>query len=287
MNVIELKEVSKSYDDFELKDISFNLPQGCILGLIGENGSGKSTTIKLILDMAIKDSGEIKLWDKDNSEKSHLFMEDIGVVFDELYMPENLHALDVNKIMKNVNKNWDSNVYSGYLEKFKLPKKKVISKLSKGMKMKLGIAIALSHNPKLLILDEATAGLDPVVRDDVIDIIMEFTKDEEHSVLMSSHIVSDLEKACDYIAFLHEGQLIMYEEKDVLKDKYRIVKGTEAQIDELSKEEGVNVIGKKVGSFGACALVDKKSIPTSLHSENITIEDLFIYTVRDREASSE
>ncbi|MBE5935547.1 MAG: ABC transporter ATP-binding protein [Lachnospiraceae bacterium] len=274
---IELEGVSKSYDDFQLKNINIKVPKGSIMGLIGENGSGKSTTIKLILNMVKCDEGKIKVFGKDCSDNPHLLMEDIGIVFDELYMSETINPLAINKIMKNVYKNWDSNVFCEYLKRFNIPKKKKIRDLSKGTRMKLGIAIALSHKAKLLIFDEATAGLDPVVRDDIIDICMDFTKDEEHSILMSSHIVSDLEKACDYIAFLHNGELIMCDEKDAIKDKYRIAKGSKEEIEHIDKSA---IKGKKENAYGVYAMVETDSVPSTVHTENITIEDLFIYTIR-------
>ena len=277
MNILELKNVSKKYKDFELKDISFNLPSGCILGLIGENGAGKSTTIKLILDMINKDAGSIKIFDKDHHSPDNLHMEDIGVVFDEVCLPTHMNAMQINNFMKHIYKRWNETKYKAYLERLKVPADKKLSKLSRGNKMKISIIVALSHNPKLLILDEATSGLDPVVRDDIIDIFMEFNHDEKHSILMSSHIVSDLEKACDYVAFLNKGQLIMYDEKDKLKDKYRIVKCSK---EELEKINNNFIVGKKIHEYGAEAMVEVGHIPEGMISELISIEDLFIYTVK-------
>ena len=278
MNVIELNNVSKKYKGFELKDINFSLPSGCIMGLIGENGDGKSTIIQLILDMISGDGGEIKIFNKDNHEASNLFMEDIGVVFDELSLPNDMTALQINTIMKNVYRNWNEDKYKEYLERFDVDTHKKLKRLSRGNKMKVSIAVALSHNPKLLILDEATGGLDPVARDDIIDIFMEFTRNENHSILMSSHIVSDLEKACDYVAFLHKGILIMCDEKDNLKDKYRIIKCSK---DELGTIPENAIIGKKVSNYGVSAMVEASSVPEGMITENITLEDLFIYYVRE------
>ena len=221
-NVFEIKNLCKKYKDFELKDINLTLPSGCIMGLIGENGAGKSTVMKLILDMIKKDSGSIKIFDKENATSSRVTMEDIGVVFDDVCLPINFSAYELSAVMKNVYKNWDEEKYMAYIERFGVSKYKELKKLSRGNKMKISIAVALSHNPKLLILDEPTSGLDPVVRDEIIDIFMEFTKDENHSILISSHIVSDLEKACDYIAFLHKGKLIMCDEKDTIKEKLSV-----------------------------------------------------------------
>ena len=205
-------------------------------------------------------------------------MEDIGVVFDELSLPNDMTALQINSIMKNVYRNWDEDKYKEYLERFDVDTHKKLKRLSRGNKMKVSIAVALSHNPKLLILDEATGGLDPVARDDIIDIFMEFTRNENHSILMSSHIVSDLEKACDYVAFLHKGRLIMCDEKDNLKDKYRIIKCSK---DELGTIPENAIIGKKVSNYGVSAMVEASNVPEGMITENITLEDLFIYYVRE------
>ena len=278
MNVIELNNVLKKYKGFELNDINFSLPSGCIMGLIGENGAGKTTIIQLILDMIDRDGGEIKIFDKDIHDISNTIMEDIGVVFDELSLPNDMTALQINSIMKNVYRNWDEDKYKEYLERFDVDTHKKLKRLSRGNKMKVSIAVALSHNPKLLILDEATGGLDPVARDDIIDIFMEFTRNENHSILMSSHIVSDLEKACDYVAFLHKGRLIMCDEKDNLKDKYRIIKCSK---DELGTIPENAIIGKKVSNYGVSAMVEASNVPEGMITENITLEDLFIYFVRE------
>lgn len=195
MNALEIRDLCKSYPGFSLQNLNLTLPQGCIMGLIGENGAGKSTTIKLILEMVRRDSGSIRIFGKDNTENISLIKEDIGVVLDEVGFPECLTVKQIGNIMKNTYRNWDSVAYKKYVRELALPENKEFKEFSRGMKMKLGIAVALSHHPKLLILDEATSGLDPVVRDEVLDIFSEFTRDESHSILMSSHIVSDLEKS--------------------------------------------------------------------------------------------
>ncbi len=276
-NAIEIKGLTKAYDKFTLDDLCLTLPSGCIMGLIGENGAGKSTTFKLILDMISRDGGEIRLLGKDNRENLSLLKEDIGIVPDEIGLPATLNAKQVGRIMENSFSNWDSEAYNGYLTKLGVPNDKAFRKLSRGMKMKLGIAIALSHHPKLLLLDEATNGLDPVVRDEVLDMFFEFTRDENHSILISSHIVSDLEKLCDYIAFLHNGRLILCEEKDVLKDEYRLVKGSAEEINRLPE---ASVIGKKIMPYGAEAIVKRESVPEGAVAEPIDIEQLFIFMVR-------
>ena len=193
MNALELKKVSKSFSGFYLDNISFTLPSGCIMGLIGENGAGKSTTIKLILDMLHKDSGTITILGKDNGKDIALTIEDGGVVLDEVGMPECLTAKQIGNVMKHTFRNWNEDEYVRLLQKLSLPDNKPFKDFSRGMKMKLGIAVALSHGAKLLLLDEPTSGLDPVVRDEVVDMFYDFTRDENHSILISSHIVSDLE----------------------------------------------------------------------------------------------
>ncbi len=200
MNAIELKSLCKTYPGFSLEGLDLTLPQGCILGLVGENGAGKSTAIRLMLDIIRADSGSIRLLGKNHRQVSK---EDIGVVLDEVGIPGCLTPTQVGKVMKNSFQSWDEAAYKAYLSRFQLPESKKFRDFSRGMKMKLGIAVALSHNPKLLILDEATSGLDPVIRDEILDIFLDFARDPEHSILISSHIVSDLEKLCDYIAFIH------------------------------------------------------------------------------------
>ncbi len=278
MNAIEIRNLTKEYKDFKLDNLSLCLPQGTIMGLIGENGAGKSTTIKLILDMIKRDSGEIMLLGKENTKSIRLLKEDIGVVLDEVGISECLTATAVGKIMKATFKNWDMAVYNEYLDRFSLPKTKKFKEFSKGMQMKLGLAIALSHNAKLLILDEATSGLDPIVRDEILDIFCEFTRDETHSVLISSHIVSDLEKICDYIAFLHGGRLMLCEEKDKLKECYALIQITSeqfAQIDELS------VVGKKKTPYGVQAIIKKEDIPNGMEGLPVDIEQLFIFMTKE------
>lgn len=278
MNALEIRNLTKKYPGFKLDDISFTLPGGCILGLIGENGAGKSTTIKLILNMLRKDSGTVTILGRDSAEKSRLTKEDVGVVLDEVGIPQCLNADQVEKVMKNTFKNWNGEDYSNYLKKFDIPPKKDFKDYSRGMKMKLGIAIAMSHNAKLLLMDEATSGLDPVVRDEVLDILIEFTRSENHSVLISSHIVSDLEKLCDYIAFLHKGKLLLFEEKDELLGRYGILHCTEKQLSEL--DSGA-VINKKVSQYGAEALVIRDNIPGSMSVSPVSIEELFLYMIKE------
>lgn len=277
MNAIEIKNLCKTYRDFKLDNLNLILPSGCIMGLIGENGAGKSTTIKLMLDMVKRDSGSITLLGQSNSQNIRLLKEDIGVVLDEVGLSGCLTAAQVGKIMKCAFRNWQADVYGDYLKRLELPDNKPFKDFSRGMKMKLGIAIALSHNAKLLILDEPTGGLDPVVRDEVIDILSDFTRDENHSILISSHIVSDLEKLCDYIAFLHKGRLLLFEEKDVLTGQYGIIHGSAEDIAAISPS---SVIGKKETPYGTEAIVKRSEIPGSYEINPVNIEELFVFMVK-------
>ncbi len=278
MNAIEIHGLCKAYPGFQLENLELTLPQGCILGLVGENGAGKSTTIKLMLDMIQKDKGSIFLLGQDNQKNFSLTKEDIGVVLDEVGIPGCLHPLQVGKIMGSMFRNWDESLYRSYLQRFSLPEKKKFSDFSRGMKMKLGIAVALSHGAKLLILDEATSGLDPVVRDEILDIFNEFTRDETHSILLSSHIVSDLEKICDYVAFLHKGKLLLYEEVDALRQQYGLLHCTADQLQALPED---SIVGKKLSPYGAQVLVKRQGLPEGLSLSPVDIEQLFIFMTKE------
>ena len=278
MNAIEIQNLTKKYPGFTLGPLDLVLPSGCILGLVGENGAGKSTTIKLILDMIRRDSGTIFILGRDNQVDLHLTKEEIGIVLDDVGIPDCLDTAKVGKVMSCIYRNWDQKAYEGYLEKLSIPSGKQFKDFSRGNKMKLGIAIALSHGAKLLILDEATSGLDPVVRDEVVTLFHEFTRDPRHSVLISSHIVSDLEKLCDYIAFLHKGKLLLYEEKDVLMGEYAIVHGTAQQ---LSAIDPAAVIGSKINAYGGEMLVRRNAVPAELAASPITIEELFLFMIKE------
>ena len=275
MNALEIQNLSKRFSGFRLDQLNLTLPAGCILGLIGENGAGKSTTIKLILDILHKDSGTITVMGKDHTQ---LNKEDIGVVFDELGIPAPLNTRQIGKVMAGIFKNWDAAVYENYLKTLSIPEKKPVKDFSRGMRMKLGIAIALSHHAKLLLLDEATSGLDPVARDQVVGLLEDFTREEDHAVLMSSHIVSDLEKLCDYIAFLHQGKLMLFEEKDELLYKYGILRCTREQLDAV--DPGA-VLHRKDTPYGSEAMVIRSAVPGEMQIIPISIEELFVYMVKE------
>ena len=278
MNALEIKNLCKSFSGFSLDNISLTLPSGCIMGLVGENGAGKTTTIKLILDIIHKDSGVITVLGKDNGENTALTKEDVGVVMDEAGIPECLTTAQVGKVMKHTFRNWDEAEYARLVKKLSLPENKPFKDFSRGMKMKLGIAVAMSHGAKLLLLDEPTSGLDPVVRDEVVEMFSDFTRDEEHSILISSHIVSDLEKLCDFVAFLHKGKLLLCEEKDVLLSEYGIVQCTADQLPEFPSDA---VKYKKETPYGVEIMMRREDIPEGFKIIPISIEELFVFMVKE------
>lgn len=279
-NAIKIKGLCKSYGSFKIDDLSLTLPQGCIMGLIGENGAGKSTLIRLIMGASNKDCGEIEVL---GQEYMGLSLDDprkdIGVVIDPAFMPMLAKAKDINKLMAGYYKSWNSEQFYSYLERFNVDKDKAFFNLSAGTKMKMVIATALSHDAKLLVLDEPTSGLDPMVRDELLDILNNFTLEEDHSVLISSHIISDLEKICDYVAYLHSGKLMFCDEKDKLLEKYRKVKCTEQQLESLAKS---SCIGIKKGQFGCEVLMKKSDIPLGFAREHTTLEEIILYMARSQ-----
>lgn len=278
MNAIEMKHVTKKYPSFTLQDINLSLPSGCILGLVGENGSGKTTTIELLMNSVPRDAGEIHVLGQNNRDKGfQQIKEDIGVVLDEAYFPAVLHAKDVNHIMKHTYKNWQEEIFFDFLKRFQLSDKKQFQEYSRGMKMKLAIAVALSHQPKLLVLDEATSGLDPIIRDEILEIFNDFTRQEDHSVLLSSHIISDLEKISDYIAFLHEGRLLFCEEKDRLLEEYGIVHATSANRADIPMEA---VVGEKQGKYATELLIKRSAISSAFEVERAGIEDIVLFLAK-------
>ncbi len=276
MNALEIKHVSKHYEGFSLEDLSLTLPEGCVLGLVGENGAGKTTTIKIILDALRADGGTVTVLGQDSRDNVAIKQE-LGVVMDTVGLPPCMTALQVEKVMAPIYRNWDSKTYRGYLKTFDLPETKKFGDYSKGMQMKLGLAIALSHKAKLLLLDEATSGLDPVVRDQVVDILLDFAR-EGGSVLISSHIVSDLEKLCDYVAFLHRGRLMLCEEKDYLMGEYGLIHCTRVDLEKLPEEA---VLHKKESPYGAEALVKRSALPKGMEVSPVTMEELFIYMSKE------
>ena len=273
MNAIELKDLEKHYQDFDLR-ISLTLPQGCILGLVGENGAGKSTTIRMLLGMTRPDGGSVQVLGREQANK-----EEIGVVLDEPAFPECLTAKQVGKGMSLSYRQWDQARYEELCRRMALPEMKTFGDYSRGMRMKLGIAVAMSHDAKLLLLDEPTSGLDPVVRDEVVEMFSDFTRDEEHSILISSHIVSDLEKLCDYIAFLHKGKVMLCEEKDLLLSKYGLVHCTSGELAEIP-EEAVKHVSEN--PYGVEAMVLREAVPAGMAISPISIEELFLFMIKGK-----
>ena len=279
MNAIELSHINKSFGDFAIRNLDLTVPSGTICGLVGENGAGKSTTIRLLMGALRPDSGTASVLGTDvSSPEFREVKEDVGVVLDEAYFPESLNAVQVGKIMAATYCRWDQKLYDGYLKRFDLPVSKPFKDFSRGMRMKLAIAVALSHSPKLLVLDEATAGLDPIVRDEVLDIFNEFTREEDHSILISSHILSDLEKLCDYIAFIHKGALLFCEEKDRLLEEYGIFEDSKENLDCLRPEA---IVAREETRYGGVrALVKRDRAPAGLRMEKPSIEDIVLFLVK-------
>lgn len=279
MNAIELSHINKRFGSFAIRDLSLAVPQGTICGLVGENGAGKSTTIRLLMGALRPDSGAASVLGTDVSAPAfRAVKEDIGVVMDEAYFPEVLSARQVGRVMAKTYRRWNDQTYQDFLRRFDLPEKKQFKDYSRGMRMKLAIAVALSHDPKLLVLDEATAGLDPIVRDEVLELFNDFTRSEDHSILISSHILSDLEKLCDYIAFLHQGQLLFCAEKDALLEEYALFTGTADQAESLDPEA---VVGRENSAYGAVkCLVKRDRVPATLTLERPTVEDVILFMVK-------
>ena len=273
---IEIKDLVKQFDNFKLGPINLTIPKGTIVGYIGQNGAGKSTTIKLLLGLLNKDSGEIKILDEINPSSIGL-KDKLGIVFDDLLVPEEMTLIDVEKFCSRVYSKWNKNSFYKFKEKFNLPEKKNIKNYSRGMKMKLSMAVALSHNAELLILDEATSGLDPIVREEILDLLLDFMQDENHTILISSHILSDLEKVADYIAFINDGKILFMETKDELKENYGICTLSNEEVASIDEEA---IVGRRIHSFGQELLVKKNLIPNGIIFQKPSIEDIMIYFVK-------
>ena len=254
-NVIEVKRLVKKYKNFVLGPIDVSIPSGCIIGLIGENGAGKTTFIKALLNIIKVDVGNIKIFGKDYLKEEDKIKEDIGVVLDNMFFSSNLKVKEINSIMKGVYKTWDEDLFFNYIDGFSLPTNKKIKTLSEGMKKKLEIATALSHHPKLLILDEPTSKLDPVVRSEILDIFMEFVSDENHSIIFSTHITSDLEYIADKIIFINNGEVIMDKYRDEILDSYGILK---CDLDEFANIDKEDIISYKKNRYGYNILIENK-----------------------------
>ena len=279
-DILKIKGLKKSLNDFYLGPLDLNIKRGSIVGYIGENGAGKSTTIKLILGDMKKDSGEIYIFGKKIEDLTDDEKKKIAFVFEDFFFPQELNIKEVEKFRSMYYGNfWEKETFDRLLKRFNLPEKKKISTFSRGMKMKLSLILALSHKPELLILDEATSGLDPVARDDILDILLEFIQDENKSIMISSHILSDLEKIADEIAFLHRGKLIFVENKDKLKEDYGLVSLSKEEFESLDKN---SIIAVRDHKFGKECLVKKELIPQNLEVENVSIEEIMVYMIKEK-----
>ncbi len=279
-NAIEIKDLTKKYDGFTLDKVSFNVPKGSIMGFIGQNGAGKTTTINAILNIVKKDEGEIKLLGLDHEKDEYDAKKQIAAVFDELPFDDRLNAITIDKVFREVFEEWSSETFFNYLDRFSLPRKKKFGKFSKGMKMKLQIASALSHNAKLLIMDEATTGLDPVVRNEILDIFLEYLQNEDHSILMSSHITSDLDKVADSVTFIDKGKVLISGYKDDILYSHGILKCTKDDYKDIAPED---IVSARLNDFGAEIMVSDKAECSRKYSGAVidpaTLEDIMLFYV--------
>ena len=278
-DIIKLKNVEKEFSGFKLGPLDLNIKKGTVTGLIGENGAGKSTTLKLLLNALKKDRGTIEVFGKDINDLSEEEKYKIGFVYDDLYLPDTMDIGEIETFHEKLYRDfWQEDIFYGLVDRFNLPEKQAIKSFSRGMKMKLSFALALSHNADLLILDEATSGLDPVARDDFLDILLDFIQDENHTVLISSHILSDLEKIADYIAFIHKGDLLFNEEKDRLMEIYGLVSLNDDEYESLDKDA---IVAVRKHKFGRECLVVRDKMPDGIELEKPSIEDIMVYMIKE------
>ena len=280
-NILEIRDLCKEYPDFRLNHINLALPKGSVMGLVGANGAGKSTTIKLILNLIRRSAGEIRLFGMDNIADESAVKQRIGVVFDECFFHDNLRPMQVSRVMSGIYRGWDEGYYRELLGRFSLPEKKTVRDFSRGMKMKLSIAAAMAHHPDLLILDEPTSGLDPIVRGEILDLFLDFIQDENKGILLSSHITSDLEKIADYITFIDKGEVLLSGEKDALVEGYGMIKGPVAAVERLAEED---VLGLEITRHGFAGLVADREAAAAKYPDfildNASLEDIIVCLVR-------
>ncbi len=280
-NILEIRGLCKSYGDFALKDVTFSLPKGYIMGFVGQNGSGKTTTIRSILNMAKTDSGKISVFGLDSVTDTIQIKERLGVVFDSLYLAENLNAKMIEKQLKPFYKGWDSEEYYRRLKDFELPADKKVGEFSKGMKMKFMVAVALSHKAELIILDEPTSGLDPVARDELLDILAEYIEDENCGVLFSTHITADVERIADFVTILHNGRIWFTGEKDELAEKYAVIKGAAEDIPAGLKEKMIGFHDYRNGFEALIQTDDLAGLPAALEYEKASIDEILVYIAKE------
>lgn len=282
-NILTLENVNKKYEksNFSIRNISFSLPEGSILGFIGENGSGKSTTMNCILNVLRKDSGKIEIFGKEMSDEDTDIRENIGVVYDSNNFPEHLTAEQLADIFEKIYSKWDNACFEEYMQRFSLPKSQKIKTYSRGMSMKLAIAVALSHESKLLILDEVTSGLDPIMRDEILDVLLEFVKQENHSILLSSHITSDLEKIADYIVFIHDGEIILNKTKDELIYEYGVIRCSENDFVSIATDDILSYMKK---DYQIDVLVSDRKLMKKKYKnlivDNVSLDEMMLLMVR-------
>ncbi len=276
-NALEIKGLCKAYQDFALRDVSFTLPRGGVMGFIGENGAGKSTTIKSILNLIHRDAGEINIFGLDNRAEERKIKERLGIVMEDATYLNILNARQVNTLMEKTYPKWNTEQFFDYIKRFHIGEDKRIGDYSKGMRMKINIAAALSHEAELLIMDEPTSGLDPMVRDEVLDVFYDFMQDERHAILMSSHITSDLDKIADYITFIHQGKILFSESREALMCSCGLLRCTTEQLSTL---DPAAVRAKRIGSFGCEALVYRDRIPEGWQVEQANIEQIMLLMTR-------
>lgn len=279
-DILSLRQVEKQFDNFHLGPLDLDIKRGSVLGLIGENGAGKSTSIRLILSNIEEKEGEIYIFGKKKKDLTEDERKKIAFVFDDLYLPQDMNLRQVEKFHSLFfGSLWESNMFWNLVEKFELPRDKYLKLFSRGMQMKTSLILALSHNADLLILDEATSGLDPIARDDILDLLLDFIQDENKSILISSHILSDLEKIADEIAFIHKGKLIFLENKEDLKEKYGIATLTKDEFESLDKRA---IIGVRKHSFGIECLIEKSLVPEGLDMDKARIEDIMVFMIKEK-----
>ena len=279
---VEMKNVVKAYDSgFRLGELNITIPSGVIVGLIGENGAGKTTMIKSLLNVIRIDQGTIRIFEQDHQQQESKIKEDIGVVLDQTFFPELLTPKEINSIMKEIYSSWDQELFFQYLKNFSLPVDKQIRKMSKGMRKKLEIATALAHHPKLLILDEPTSGLDPVVRNEVLDLFLDFIQKEDHTILFSTHITSDLEHIADQIIFIDQGKILLNQSRDELLDNYGILKCPLEQTDTIDTQD---YIAYKKNRYDAEFLVTNRRAVQKKYTDSIvdpaSLEDIMVFMIK-------
>lgn len=280
--MLEVNNLTKQFKTFKLDNVSFKLEPGYIMGFIGPNGSGKSTTIKLIMNLLKKDFGDIKIFGKDHIEFEKEIKNRIGFVYDESYFYEDLSISQMKNIIAPFYKDWNDNLFNKYMKDFHLDSKQKIKKLSKGMKMKFSLAVALCHKADLIIMDEPTSGLDPVFRREILDILYDIIQDENKSIFFSTHITTDLEKIADYITFINDGKIVFSKSKDEILESYAIIKGGNDLLNSESRKEFIGLRETHVGFEGLCENPQKlkKIFGSDLIIEKPTLEDIMVYSVR-------